>query len=129
PDLNIRLQGGDILFVPRRQQQSIYIIGEVKVPGAYTLPRRGKITAAQAVIYAGGPMATAKMSNGFLMRHNLKGEREAIPVDFKAIIDGRKPDVEVQPDDIIFVPSSPMKQIAVGLLNLGPRLLQQFLIF
>lgn len=129
PEMNLRVQGGDILYIPRRQQSSIYIIGEVNVPGAYTLPRRGEITAAQAIIYAGGPLATAKMSSGFLMRHDEAGTRQALPVDFAAILEGRQPDIPVRPDDIIFVPSSTMKTIAVGLLNLGPRLLQQFLIF
>jgi protein involved in polysaccharide export with SLBB domain len=129
PELNVRLQGGDVLYVPRRRPQNIYIIGDVKVPGVYTLPRRGEITAAQAVIYAGGPLPTAKTSHGFLMRHNDAGVREAKDVDFAAIIDGRQADFPVRPNDIIYIPTSNVKTVGVGLLNLVPRLVQQFLIF
>jgi len=129
PELNVRLEGGDIFYVPRARPQNIWIIGDVKVPGGYTLPRRGQITAAQAVIYAGGPLPTAKMKDGFLMRHNAAGVREALPVDFAAIIDGRRPDIPVLPDDIIFIPNSSVKTVAAGLLTMLPRLLQQFIIF
>jgi protein involved in polysaccharide export with SLBB domain len=129
PDLNIPLQGGDVLYIPRRQGRTIYIIGDVKIPGAYNLPRRGTVSAAQALVYAGGPMLTAKNSAGFLMRHKANGERQAIPIDFIDIIKGRKPDIPVQADDIIFIPNSAAKTIGVNLLNQIPRLLQQLVIF
>ena len=32
PELNLRLEGGDVLYVPRRLGRNIYIIGDVKVP-------------------------------------------------------------------------------------------------
>jgi polysaccharide export outer membrane protein len=129
PELNVRLRGGDVLHVPRRLQSNIYIIGDVIVPGSYTLPRSGQITAAQAIIYAGGPLPTAKTANGFLMRHDANGVRQAIPVDFAAILDGKEPDIPILANDIIFIPNSNVKTIGIGLLNLVPRLLQQFLIF
>lgn len=129
PELNIRLQGGDVLYVPRRKGRNIFIIGDVRVPGAYALPRHGTISAAQAVIYAGGTLVTAKNSAAFLMRHDENGVRQAIPIDFIEIIKGKKPDIPVQEDDIIFVPLSPTKQIAVQLLNQIPRLIQQLVIF
>jgi polysaccharide export outer membrane protein len=129
PDLNIPLQGGDVLYVPRRLGQNIYIIGDVKVPGAYVLPRRGTVTAAQAVIYAGGTLMTAKNGAGFLMRHDENGVRQAIPIDFIEIVKGEKPDIPVQPDDIIFIPNSAIKTIGVSLLTQIPRLIQQLVIF
>jgi polysaccharide export outer membrane protein len=129
PEMNLRLEGGDVLYVPRRLGRNIYIIGDVRAPGAYTLPRRGQVTAAQAVIYAGGTLLTAKNGAGFLMRHDENGVRQAIPIDFIAIIKGKKPDIPVQADDIIFIPMSAGKTIAVSLLNQIPRLIQQLVIF
>ena len=87
------------------------------------------MTAAQAVIYAGGTLVTAKNSAGFLMRHDENGVRQAIPIDFIAILKGKKPDIPVQADDIIFIPMSAGKTIAVSLLNQIPRLIQQLVIF
>jgi polysaccharide export outer membrane protein len=129
PDLNIPLQGGDVLYVPRRKARTFYIIGDVKNPGAYGMPRRGDVSAAQAIVYAGGTVPTAKNGRAFLMRHDANGERQAFPVDFKAIIAGKKPDIPILPEDIIFVPNSAAKTIAIGLLNMIPQLFVQFLIF
>jgi hypothetical protein len=69
------------------------------------------------------------MSNGFLMRYNEAGERVAIPVDFAAILEGKKPDVPVKADDIIFIPSSSAKYVGQALFNMLPHLFQQLLIF
>jgi polysaccharide export outer membrane protein len=129
PDMNVKLQGGDILYVPRRKRSFIYVIGDVLGPGPYPLNPRVELTAARAVASAGGPLPQAKMSNGFLMRYNEAGERVALPVDFAAILEGRKPDVVLKPDDIIFIPSSSAKYVGQALFNMLPRLLQQLLIF
>jgi polysaccharide export outer membrane protein len=129
PQTNVRLQGGDVLFVPRMSRRDIFVIGDVRVPGSYGLPRHGEVTAVQAIIYAGGPLSTAKMSDGFLMRHDDAGVRHAFPVDFAAIIEGRSPDVPVQSGDIIFVPNSAAKTVGLGILNMLPRLAQQLIIF
>lgn len=129
PELNVLLQGGDIIYVPRRLPRNFWVIGDVILPGAYGLPRRGELTVTQALTYAGGPLATAKTGNAFIMRHNADGVREAVEFDFAKIIKGEEPDVMIKQNDILFVPTSNVKTIGVGLLNLVPRLLQQFLIF
>jgi len=129
PELNIVLEGGDVVYVPRRPVRNFYIIGDVKVPGAYNMPSRGGVTAAQAIIYAGGPLLTAKVKKGFLMRHDENGVRQAIPVNFSDIIQGKKPDIPIEAEDIIYIPNSAVKTVAIGLLEQIPRLIQQFLIF
>jgi polysaccharide export outer membrane protein len=129
PEMNLRLEGGDVLFVPRRVSQNFYVIGDVSVPGAYDLPRDVELTAAQAIVYAGGTLPQAKTGKAFLMRYDAEGRREAIPVDFKAILAGKQQDIPVRKDDIIFVPNSAAKTVGVGLLDMLPTLLQQWLIF
>ena len=130
PDLNMRLQGGDVFYVPRRTRQNIYIVGEVLFPGAYGLPQNYEhITAARAISYAGGVLKTAKTSKAFIMRHSEDGQIQGLPFDFGAIFRGEQPDVPVQPDDIIFVPRSIAKTIGYNMLILVPHLVQQFMIF
>lgn len=129
PELNVRLQGGDVLYVPRRKFQNIYIIGDVTNPGAYDLPPRSHYSAAQAIILTGGPLKTAKMSKAFLMRYDAAGVRQALPVDFTAILEGKQADIPVKADDIIFIPNSAAKTITLGLLDMIPTLIQQWLIF
>jgi protein involved in polysaccharide export with SLBB domain len=129
PELNIRLQGGDVFYVPTRPDQLIYIIGEVPQPGAYVLPRSyDHITAARAVSYAGGPRRTAK-SKAFLVRYDKDGVRKPIPLDLTAIIKGEQPDIPVLPDDIIFVPRSVAKLTGYKFIDMVAHGTQQWLIF
>jgi polysaccharide export outer membrane protein len=128
PEVNIKLESGDVLYVPRRKASNFYVIGDVKVPGPFTIPRGVTVTAAQAVTYAGGTLATAKQGKGFLMRHGPNGH-ESMAVNFKAIIEGKEPDIPIQADDIIFIPNSAVRTIGVGLLIMVPTIIQQWLIF
>ncbi len=130
PGLNVLLQGGDVVYIPRRVQRHIYIVGEVAFPGAYGLPRHyDHITAARVVSYAGGPLKTAKSGKAFIVRRNPDGTVRGVPFDFAAILRGRSPDIPIEPDDIIFVPRSVPKTVALNMLQLVAHLTQQFIIF
>jgi polysaccharide export outer membrane protein len=129
PEANVVLKGGDILYVPAARPDNLYLIGDVKNPGAYTMPRRGQYTAAQALISAGGVLPTAKMGNGFIMRHDETGLAETIPVNFSEIIAGKQADVPLKPNDIIFIPNSYAKTVGLALFNYIPELVRQFIIF
>lgn len=127
-DMNVKLQGADILYVPQRLQQKIYIVGDIPFPGSYGLPRNyDHITAAQAVAYAGGPRRTSK--KGFIMRRTETQGVEEIAFDFSAIMKGKQPDIAVKPNDIIYVPRSIGKTITWKMLDLFAFFTQQFIIF
>jgi polysaccharide biosynthesis/export protein len=129
PELNMRLQGGDVLYVPQRRDNFFFIVGDVLGTGAFTIPFGQKVLATQAIAKAGGPMKTAKMSKGILMRYDQNGKRQELAVDFKAILQGKKPDFPLMPNDIIFIPGSNAKTIGYGLLNIVPRLAMTAVVF
>ena len=68
-------------------------------------------------------MKTAKMSKGILVRYAEKGERQELPVDFSEILKGKREDVTIHPDDVIFVPGSNFKNIGYGMLASTPGVL------
>lgn len=121
PELNMKLQGGDVLYVPERLADYFFVVGDVMRPSAYEIPFGQKMIVSQAIANAGGPTRTAKMSKGILMRYNKDGERQELAIDFKAIIKGEKPDFFISANDIIFIPGSPTKTLGYGLLDLIPR--------
>lgn len=125
---NLVLRNGDVFFVPRRNVRFVYVAGEVKAPGAYELPNQKRVTAAQAIAWAGGVTPVAKMSEGMLVRYE-GGQRRQFPMDFQAVLKNAQLDVEVKPDDIIFVPTSQGKTAALGVLSAIPRLVTYILIF
>lgn len=131
PELNVRVQGGDVFYVPTMRQQVIYIIGEVKFPGAYVLPRYyDHITATRALAYAGGTLRrSAKTNKAFIVRYDKNGAIRPIPFDISASIKGKQPDIPMMPNDIIFVPRSVAKMTGYKLLDMTAHMTHQFVIF
>jgi polysaccharide export outer membrane protein len=119
--LNLPLQGGDIVQVPERVIETFYVIGEVNRPGVFELPVKQQLYLTQALARAGGPMKTAKTKKGTLVRFDQKGGRQEIALNFDAILKGKKPDVLVGPNDVIFIPGSTFKNIGYGLLGVIPN--------
>jgi len=126
PELNVKMQGGDVLYVPERRKSFYFVVGDVNRPGFFELaPDDGTMRVSQAVAKAGGPMRTAKMSAGTLVRFTPDGAREEFKVDFKAILTGKQPDMFVKSSDIIFIPGSATKTVSYGLLGVLPTVATQ----
>ena len=122
PDLNLKLEGGDVFYVPYNRPRFFYATGEVGSPGAFELPPARQLKVSQAISAAGGPTRTAKMSKGILLRFEPDGGRREIALDFDAILRGRKADFAMQEHDIIFIPGSNVKTLGYGLLGIVPAL-------
>jgi polysaccharide export outer membrane protein len=123
--LNVPVRGGDVIHVQERLTKVFYIIGEVQRAGIYQLPAKQNLRVSQAVAGAGGPMKTAKMSAGILVRYDDKGDRQELSVNFSEILKGKAEDFLVRADDIIFVPGSQFKNIGYGLLGIVPSTVSQ----
>jgi polysaccharide biosynthesis/export protein len=119
-DLNIPIEGGDVIQVPERQMERFFIVGDVGRPGAYELPRDEDVNITQALAWAGGPLRTAKKDKGLLIRHDENGQRQELALNVEDIFKGKKPDVEVRANDVIFLPGSTAKSIGYGLLGIIP---------
>jgi polysaccharide biosynthesis/export protein len=119
-NMNLAIDGGDIVQVPERQIELFYVIGEVQQPGVFELPDHQPIGVTQALAWAGGPMRTAKADKGVLVRYDEQGNRQEIAVNLDDIMKGRKTDIAVQANDVIFVPGSTAKNIGYGLLGVIP---------
>jgi protein involved in polysaccharide export with SLBB domain len=122
PNPDIPIRKGDLLLVPKSKDTRFFVIGDVRAPGVQTIPRPVEriMFVSQAIAQAGGPNRTAKMSEGILVRYDEKGQREEMKVDFLAILKRKQPDIEIRPNDIIFIPGSNAKATAYGILGMVP---------
>jgi polysaccharide biosynthesis/export protein len=111
------LRRGDVLVVPDQHLHPFFVVGEVFDPRNFFYVPGKVLMASQAISWAGGPMPDAKMSKGMLVRYDDQGGRSERRVDFAAILSGKQPDFEIQPNDVIFIPGSRMKTIGYGLLD------------
>jgi polysaccharide export outer membrane protein len=99
-NLEVVLRNGDLINVAQKQQ--VTIEGEVARPGRYTI--EGDTTTTAAISLAGG--LTRFGSDDVKVRRldTRTGKAAIIEIDLKAIRSGRKPDVTLQPNDVITVP-------------------------
>ena len=108
------LQPGDIVNVP--QTDVFFVGGDVKAPGSFSL--REGTTLRMAISLAQGINFTASAGKGIIFRENPEtGERSELRIEVGAVMGGKKPDEMIYPNDIIIVPNSKLKTIAIPLIT------------
>jgi polysaccharide export outer membrane protein len=119
PEQNVRLRGGDVLYIPNAIDDFFFLIGDIKQAGRYKLRREG-LTVSRALVQGGGPLRTAQLKKGVLVRTDETGAHQEVPLDLEAILRGRQPDVKIQTGDIIYVPGSTSKSFAYAMTAVVP---------
>jgi polysaccharide export outer membrane protein len=104
---NIPIYPGDTVIV--RKADVVYVVGDVGRPSGFLMDN-GQLTVLQAIALAGGTTRTAKMSAARIIRKGPAGISET-PVHLKQILEAKAPDVPMQADDILFVPTSTQKML------------------
>lgn len=102
PDVNVEIRPADVVVVHRADV--IYVVGDVGHPAGFLMDS-GSMTVLQAIALAGGANKTAKL-NGAKVIHKAGSGMIETPVDLKKILQAKAPDLELQANDILFVPSS-----------------------
>ncbi|MGD0646583.1 MAG: polysaccharide biosynthesis/export family protein [Acidobacteriaceae bacterium] len=114
----VQVYPGDIVLVPRAS--IAYVLGDVNRPGGIVMQNNhSQLTALQAVSIAGGTLPSAVPSHAKLIRRLPEGGYKEIAMNFALIQKGKRPDVLLQPDDVIFIPFSYLRNIganAAGIL-------------
>lgn len=98
---------GDSVIVPRAG--IVYVLGDVARPGGFVMQDSGRITLLQAMAQAGGPLTTAAANHTMLLHQENGNYAVARSLDFGKVARGREADLELQANDIIFVPNARLK--------------------
>jgi polysaccharide export outer membrane protein len=108
PESNVFVYPGDTIVV--RKADIVYVVGEVGRPSGFAMDS-GHLTVLQVIALAGGTTKTAKLSSVRLLRKGPEGVNET-PIPLKKILEAKAPDLQMQADDILFVPTSAAKAAA-----------------
>ncbi len=108
PENNVLIYAGDTIIV--RKADVVYVVGDVGKPSGFLMDG-GQLTVLQAIALAGGTTRTAKLGAARIIRKGPSGMSET-PVRLKQILEAKAPDMAMQADDILFVPTSAQKVIA-----------------
>jgi polysaccharide export outer membrane protein len=105
--LNIPVLPKDVINIPIDQIVNVYVFGAVRNPGALQVKMSKKITLLQAIAQAGGTAEGASQAGIIIKRKDHKtGKESMIKVNLKDILKGKKPDIELQEGDVVYVPES-----------------------
>jgi polysaccharide biosynthesis/export protein len=108
---------GDTVLVARAPM--IYVMGDVNRPGAYAITSNdAHLSVLQVIALAGSATKTAVQSHIRLIRTTDHGSVE-MPVRLDAIQKGKQADIALQPNDILYVPFSWMKNVAMSSSSIG----------
>jgi polysaccharide export outer membrane protein len=98
---------GDVVLVSRAG--IVYVVGAVRLPSGFVMDKP-EITVLQALAMAQGTDPNAALNSATLIRRTGDGPKQ-IPVPLKKILAATSPDLPLQPDDILFIPTSTTKVI------------------
>jgi polysaccharide biosynthesis/export protein len=103
---------GDTVIVPK--VAVVYVLGDVLKPGGYPVnTNNSKMTVLEAISLAGSANHTAAVGDSKLIRRTSNGVEE-IDLHVNAIQKGKQPDIALTPDDVVYVPFSFLRNVAVN---------------
>jgi polysaccharide export outer membrane protein len=105
--INMPVQSGDMINIP--EAGMFFVDGAVRKPGSYPLGRR--YTLAQALATAGGVDPELNANDIAIFRRKGAGEVQTIAINLNEMINGHTADPQIQPDDVIMVPTSTAKYV------------------
>ena len=104
PEDNIQILPFDVITVARAE--IVYVMGEVRKSGGFMLNDRRTISLIEVMARAEGLSSTAAPKDAKIIRPVPGANRIEIAVNLKDVLAGKTKDVMLQPDDILYVPSS-----------------------
>lgn len=109
---------GDEIFVPRAG--IVYAIGDFAHPGGYVMANNSaKLSVLELVARAGGIPPSAVPSHARLIHKDKSGGYIEVSLPLGEIEKGKQPDQQLQPDDIVFIPFSYLRNFAMNASNIA----------
>jgi len=105
---NIYLQPDDFVYLPSAAAREVYVLGAVGQPQA--VPYNDELTLVGAIATALGTIKDAYWWDVALVRGSLSQPKVAV-VNYKAIVQGKEPDIKLEPQDIVYVPYTPYRYL------------------
>lgn len=100
---DVPLSEGDVIVVPA-DNNFVSIVGPVKNPGNFRLGAGVKLSAYAFILQSGGFDALADKKQVHILRPMPDGSKAKLPLNISEIEKGRRPDVSLQPGDVVVIP-------------------------
>jgi polysaccharide export outer membrane protein len=112
--LNLKLTGGEEIRVP--EIGKVFVLGNVKRPGAYLAPENPETSVLKALAMAEGLLQYSS-KRAYIYRREASGSRSDIEVDLGKMMDRKAPDVPLMANDILYVPDAKGARAGIAILE------------
>jgi len=113
PAANLMLDGGEDVRVPEAGR--VFVVGNVKRPGAFPVGESGGASVLKALALAEG-LAPFSTKQAFIYRP-ADGGRRAIAVELRKILERKAPDVELTAGDIFYIPDNRSGRVTASVIE------------
>src|SRR5580693_5146203 len=114
PQLNIRILAGAQIRVPACDQ--VYVVGNVKRPGAFPFRSLGDTTVLQLLALSGG-LDSFSRSKAYIYRQQQgSAQKTEIEIPLRRILDRKAEDVRLIANDILYVPANGKLKTSVSVV-------------
>ena len=114
PELNLKLSGGEEIRVP--EVGKIFVVGNVKKPGAFRT--EGTDTTVMKVLAMAEGLTPYSRAQAYIYRRDDgTGVKREIPIELKQIMERKKPDIPLQPNDVLYIPDNSGKRASFSALE------------
>jgi polysaccharide export outer membrane protein len=118
---SIPIRTNDVITVPKAAV--VYVIGEVKNPGAQKLNDRETITVLEALSAAAGVLPTGSPQHAKLLRRDPKtSQRVETALNVKRIMTGKADNITLRQDDILLIPRNTARAIGLKTVDAAIQL-------
>jgi polysaccharide export outer membrane protein len=115
PELNILILAGAQIRVP--QCERVFVVGNVKRPGAFPFQNLQDTTVLQLLALSGG-LDSFSLNKAYIYREQLGSTQKIeIEVPLRRILDRKTQDVKLAANDILYVPTNGKLKASASVLN------------
>ena len=114
PTFKLALNGGEEVRVP--EVGRIFVVGNVKKPGAFPVRNGADATVMEMLALAEG-LAPFYAKEAFIYRQEGAGAKNEIPVPLDKIMARKAPDVTLSSNDILYIPDNKGRRLTIGALE------------
>lgn len=120
--LNANILNNDVIFIPESQSELVYVMGEVRVPGAYNMT--GRLTIMDSLMLAGGPTDDADKTTIYLIRKGEEGQGAVREINLKQLLTTAdfSRNYIMEDDDVLYVTEKPISRFNYVLEKIFPSL-------
>ena len=115
PEANLQLTGGEEIRVP--EGGKIFVIGNVRKPGAYPLQNDSQTTLLQVLALAEGLSPNASNQAYVFRRADGAQSKTETTIELKKILDRKAPDAVLSASDIVYVPDNRGRRLGLAALE------------